>query len=66
MNENWSNIRNPWKGLEAYGINDTIYGRDEEIQTLYSRIIYNMQTVVYGKSGIGKSSIINAGIIPRA
>ncbi len=66
MNKYWSDISNPWKGLEAYSVNDTIYGRDEEIRTLYSRIIYNVQTVVYGKSGIGKSSIINAGITPRA
>lgn len=57
---------NPWKGLQSYQENDIIYGRDEEIGQLYIRILYNIQTVVYGKSGIGKSSIINAGIIPRA
>ncbi len=57
---------NPWKGLQSYQENDIIYGRDEEIKALYTRILYNTQTVVYGKSGIGKSSIINAGIIPRA
>lgn len=57
---------NPWKGLQSYQENDIIYGRDEEISQLYTRILYNIQTVVYGKSGIGKSSIINAGIIPRA
>ena len=57
---------NPWKGLQSYQENDVIYGRDEEIKALYTRILYNTQTVVYGKSGIGKSSIINAGIIPRA
>lgn len=57
---------NPWKGLQSYQENDVIYGRDDEIKALYTRIVYNTQTVVYGKSGIGKSSIINAGIIPRA
>lgn len=57
---------NPWKGLQSYQENDTIYGRDEEIRALYTKILYNTQTVVYGKSGIGKSSIINAGIVPRA
>lgn len=57
---------NPWKGLQSYQENDTIYGRDEEIKALYTKVIYNTQTVIYGKSGIGKSSIINAGIIPRA
>ena len=57
---------NPWKGLQSYQETDVIYGRDEEIKALYTRILYNTQTVVYGKSGIGKSSIVNAGIIPRA
>lgn len=57
---------NPWKGLQSYQENDVIYGRDEEIKNLYTHVFYNTQTVVYGKSGIGKSSIINAGIIPRA
>lgn len=59
-------IQNPWKGLQSYQETDIIYGRDEEIKALYTKILYNTQTVVYGKSGIGKSSIINAGIIPRA
>lgn len=52
--------------MQSYQENDVIYGRDDEIKALYTRIVYNTQTVVYGKSGIGKSSIINAGIIPRA
>lgn len=59
-------IPNPWKGLQSYQENDIIYGRDDEIKLLYTKIANNIQTVVYGKSGIGKSSIINAGIIPRA
>ena len=66
MGEITKKADNPWKGLQSYQENDIIYGRDEEIKSLYTRILYNTQTVVYGKSGIGKSSIINAGIIPRA
>ena len=57
---------NPWKGLDSYQETDHIYGRDEEIEILLSRIEYNTQTVVYSRSGIGKSSIINAGIFPKA
>ena len=64
--EEQNNIQNPWKGLQSYQETDIIYGRDEEIKALYTKILYNTQTIVYGKSGIGKSSIINAGIIPRA
>ncbi len=52
--------------MQSYQENDVIFGRDDEIKNLYNRILFDIQTVVYGKSGIGKSSIINAGIIPRA
>ena len=58
--------RNPWKGLDSYRESDRLYGRDEEIEVLFSRIVYNIQTVVYSRSGIGKSSLINAGIFPKA
>ena len=59
-------LNNPWKGLDSYQETDRLYGRDEEIELLFSRIEYNIQTVVYSRSGIGKSSIINAGIFPKA
>lgn len=57
---------NPWKGLNFYLEGETLYGRDNEIQSLAQYIINNTQTVLYGKSGIGKSSIVNAGIFPIA
>ena len=60
------NRQNPWKGLDSYKESEKLYGRDEEVEVLMSRIEYNVQTVVYGRSGIGKSSIINAGIFPKA
>ena len=64
--ENVKSKLNPWKGLQSYQESDTIYGRDKEIDSLYMCVTYNTQTVVYGKSGIGKSSIINAGVMHRA
>lgn len=60
------NDDNPWKGLNFYVEGEVLYGRDTEIKTLAQYIINNSQTVLYGKSGIGKSSIINAGIFPIA
>lgn len=57
---------NPWKGLNFYEEGEILYGRDEEIQSLSLHILSNTQTVVYGKSGIGKSSIIYAGVFPIA
>lgn len=56
--------KNPWLGLKTYEEGDVIYGRVQEIKELSQDILYNVQTVIYGKSGIGKSSILNAGIFP--
>ena len=72
MNINNQNIpdnnKNPWKGLNFYTEEDkdNFFGRDEEIQRLSLYVINNTQSVLYGKSGIGKSSIIQAGIFPIA
>ncbi len=41
------------------------FGRDEEIGQLAELIFSNKLTVLYGKSGYGKSSLLNAGILPR-
>ncbi len=41
------------------------YGRDQEIQDLYRLIRREALVVLYGKSGLGKSSLLNAGILPR-
>ena len=57
---------NPWKGLNFYVEGEVLYGRNSEIESLSQYIFNNTQTVLYGKSGIGKSSILNAGVFPLA
>ncbi len=57
-------LENPWLGLRSYPEGITLYGRNNEILELSQKIIYNTQTIVYGRSGIGKSSLIKAGIFP--
>lgn len=57
---------NPWKGLNFYVEGDKLFGRSTEIDSLSQYIFNNSQTVLYGKSGIGKTSILNAGIFPIA
>lgn len=57
---------NPWKGLNFYTEGEILYGRSAEIVSLSQYIFNNTQTVLYGRSGIGKSSILNAGIFPKA
>ena len=58
------NNSNPWLGLRTYTEGQILYGRSEEINALSQDILFNRQTVVYGKSGIGKSSLLNAGVFP--
>ena len=55
---------NPWLGLESYQENQIIFGRNEETADLSQRVLNDFDTIVYGKSGIGKTSIINAGVLP--
>jgi hypothetical protein len=43
---------------------DHFFGRDRDIADLYSLILLEKLCVLFGKSGYGKSSLLNAGIIP--
>ena len=58
--------RNPWKGLDTYHEGEILYGRDEDIRKLSQSVLGYDDTVLYGRSGIGKSSLLNAGILPAA
>lgn len=57
---------NPWLGLESYQEDQIIFGRNKEIEEMSQCILNYNETLLFGKSGIGKSSIINAGILPVA
>nr|WP_158512955.1 hypothetical protein [Flavisolibacter tropicus] len=47
-----------------YEDRDVYFGREEEIKFLSTLIMNNRTTIIHGKSGYGKSSLINAGAIP--
>lgn len=57
---------NPWKGLSSYSYKDAdrFYGRDQELRDIAAVIKQNAFTTLYGISGAGKTSIINAGLFP--
>lgn len=40
------------------------FGRDEDIEGLYNLILSEKLVVLFGKSGYGKSSLLNAGVLP--
>lgn len=45
--------------------NRTIFfGRDDDIEGLYNLILSEKLVVLFGKSGYGKSSLLNAGVLP--
>lgn len=52
------------RGLQPLKEGDKLYGRDVEIKELSDRIRENLHTVLYGQSGAGKSSVIEAGVFP--
>ena len=41
----------------------TFFGRDREIRSLFSLVLAERLVVVFGKSGTGKSSLLNAGLV---
>lgn len=44
---------------------DLFFGRDRDIADLHDLIALERLVVLFGKSGYGKSSLINAGLIPK-
>ncbi len=58
--------RNPYKGLSAFGELDAadFHGRDAEIEEIVNTLAAHRLLAVIGPSGIGKSSVVRAGMIP--
>ena len=65
MMKGQENIRPEWNMLDSYREGQVIFGRNREIDQLTDSIWTNVQTIIYGKSGIGKTSMLQAGIYPR-
>lgn len=55
-----------YPGIRAFETQecDLFFGRHAEIQKLYAQVKAQSLVVLFAKSGIGKSSLINAGLIP--
>lgn len=63
--------QNPWAGLASYEDPETaerklkFCGRDDDSYDLARLIMGNVFVTLYGKSGIGKTSLLNAGVFPE-
>jgi formylglycine-generating enzyme required for sulfatase activity len=57
----------PYKFLDYFEAADQpiFFGRDEEAGILQNQIVAHKLTILFGQSGVGKTSLIKAGIIPR-
>ena len=57
---------NPWPGLESFeeDAHAFFFGRDREIKLLRDHVLDSQVTVLYGRSGLGKTSLLQAGLFP--
>ena len=56
----------PWPWLEAFPEYAAAFfnGRDEDAEALLRCVLAAPATVLFGKSGLGKSSLLQAGLFP--
>src|SRR5688572_13687743 len=59
-------VDHPWPGLAAFGEQDHAYffGRTREADELHRLVVRERLTVLFGLSGLGKSSLLHAGLFP--
>jgi WD40 repeat protein len=61
------NEDNPWVGLHEFTeeIQSFFHGREDETEGLLNMVRRRVLTVLFGQSGLGKSSLLQAGLFPR-
>jgi WD40 repeat protein len=57
---------NPWPGLSSFteDLRGFFFGREKETEELGRLVRRNTLTVLFGQSGLGKSSLLQAGVFP--
>ncbi len=56
---------NPFVGPRPFEFGERLYGRDRELTELYYRLSAERIVVLHSPSGAGKSSLVQAGLVPR-
>lgn len=61
-----SNLK-PYRGIRPYRYRDEVifYGRRKDVKRVIDNIILYRGSILMGESGAGKSSLVNAGILPN-
>jgi hypothetical protein len=57
--------RNPFVGPRPIQAGESLHGRDAEVLALYNRLQARRIVLLHAPSGAGKSSLVQAGLIPR-
>ena len=62
--ENADTRPNPYVGPRAFLTGETLYGRDRELRELLNFLLSQRIVLLYSPSGAGKTSLVQAGLIP--
>jgi hypothetical protein len=56
----------PWPGLEAFAESQSafFFGRSAELDELFHCVRRAVATLLFGQSGLGKTSLVQAGLFP--
>src|SRR5262249_12586740 len=57
----------PYKGLDHYEEKDSpfFFGREVQRDLVIANVLATRLTLLYGESGVGKTSLLQAGVVPR-
>ena len=61
--------RSPFRGLAPFGDSELdallFFGREREAEVIAANLMAAKLTVLYGPSGVGKTSVVRAGVATR-
>lgn len=60
--------RRPFRYLEAFREEDqsVFFGREDEVRRLTDRVLFSRCLILTASTGVGKTSLLQAGVVPRA
>jgi len=60
-------LQQPYKGLQPYEEENQkiFFGREQERSILIDKILSNKLTLLFADTGVGKSSLLQASVIPE-